>query len=861
MTIEKVKATGLWKMSLGPQENDPHADSRSRLASELLKIRANVEPIVARIASVLPGLTVHDVTHLDALWETADLIAGKNYPLNALEGFVFGVSILLHDSAMCWEAYENGQQGVRNTTQWKDAYSAECDRLPNGNDNDRQHAADFSAIRALHAQQAEKLPSIAWTNPDTSDQLFLIDDTDLRTDLGLFAGKIAASHHWSIDDLPGLGHQFNAPSIFPSEWTIDPVKIACLLRCADAAHINQARAPLFLYSLLRRHGISGAHWQAQRRLMGPSLDRGDAAGHSIIYTASPPFKEIDAASWWIAQEAVVMVDREIKQTNELLRSRNLPDAPAFQVRNVTGAQSIQDLTKLLPTEGWEPCSAQPHISNVESLIQELGGRKLYGEGIDGFEVVIRELIQNARDAIAARRLVDTSFEGSIVVRFEPRADELWLVVDDEGTGMSRRVLTGPLLDFGQSFWKSSLVHSEFPGLRSSKFRPVGKFGIGFYSVFMIADRVEVTSRKWDAGLDEQNTLVFDNGATMRPILRPGRCSGIPSQTSTRVALRLKRGWQGEGGTLPVKPPYMGADQIEVSVTDYISALVIGLDVKVTVHTPWVGTREVHLGRPGVSPNAKEVLERVSFAKSRESHELTVAIESAHSRLRPIGTTEHTYGLAAVSSILSQDQMLLGLSTIGGLAASLQTRYGNVFVGYIDQKANSAKRDIGGFDSPDDLMKAWLDEQVSLLSTADLTDLERVAAGLNVQALQGDPTDFALLIVTVENADSFFTYPELAFLAESIPVAFLKSEQIDAVECYGQFTPVAGFATFRAFSPGRALGLRLEDGMPSDPSSVAFWLDKAIKATGRRATWKTQPTELLSSFGTPLQIVSVSSDPT
>ena len=71
---------------------------------------------------MLPGLTLHDVTHLDALWETADLIAGDKYPLNPLEAFVFGSAVLLHDSAMCWEAYANGQQGVRNTTEWKDAF-------------------------------------------------------------------------------------------------------------------------------------------------------------------------------------------------------------------------------------------------------------------------------------------------------------------------------------------------------------------------------------------------------------------------------------------------------------------------------------------------------------------------------------------------------------------------------------------------------------------------------------------------------------------------------------------------------------------------------------------------------------------
>lgn len=42
-------------------------------------------------------------------------------------------------------------------------------------------------------------------------------------------------------------------------------------------------------------------------------------------------------------------------------------------------------------------------------------------------------------------------------------------VEDNGVGMSPKVLTGPFLDFGQSFWGTSLMHEELPGLESKGF--------------------------------------------------------------------------------------------------------------------------------------------------------------------------------------------------------------------------------------------------------------------------------------------------------------------------------------------------------------------------------------------------------
>jgi hypothetical protein len=71
-------------------------------------MRDRAAQLVAEIPQNLRDYTVHDITHLDALWETASLVAGSDYSLNPLEGFVLGGAILLHDAGMALVAYPLG---------------------------------------------------------------------------------------------------------------------------------------------------------------------------------------------------------------------------------------------------------------------------------------------------------------------------------------------------------------------------------------------------------------------------------------------------------------------------------------------------------------------------------------------------------------------------------------------------------------------------------------------------------------------------------------------------------------------------------------------------------------------------------
>lgn len=860
MTTSNIEQTTLWNSAFADRAADPFAQQRSRLRHALLVFRDNIQPLVRRISEVLPGLTIHDETHLDGLWCTADLIAGPGYPLNPLEAFIFGGSILLHDSAMCWEAYEGGQSGIRETLEWKDAYAEECDRNSHKDDSEKKSIADFAALRALHAHQAEKIPDIKWKHPDTNQDIYLIEDTQLRTEFGRLIGQIAASHHWDIDALAsGLGDQFNAPHNLPSEWTIDPIKIACLLRCADAAHVNDARAPLFLYALIKRQGVSMQHWRSQNRMMGPTLDASDPSKQTIIYTSSRKFKEDEAAAWWIAHDAVSMINYELRTVNTLLKNREIPSTPEFRVKRVKGADSLEELTRSVQVEGWKPCKAEPHVSNVESLVLELGGEKLYGSGADAFTIVLRELIQNSRDAIVARRYIDQKFEGEISIRIE-QADSDWLVIEDDGVGMSQRVLTGPLLDFGNSFWRSNLVKSEFPGLRSSRFRPIGRFGIGFYSIFMLADQAEVSSKGWDKGIVDCNTLFFDGGASLRPILRQGRPNNFSPRISTRIRLKLKKGHLSDDRHITIKPAYWGAQNFQIPLTAFISSLAVGLDVKISLDQNNGNRVEVHAGTPFQDPNPLQILRTISFVNYTNNEDTAPEISRQHHRLRPIKADERLYGVAAISTTNITSQMLMSVRTIGGLAASLNGGSSGSYIGYIDHKPDSARRGPVSFEAPADLISNWATEQLQILNNESLSESEKCIAGLHACDFDADPIDFGLMLASMPGIGlKFLSYHEIASLSQNTQIGIFKSSFMNYVETHHSVRETPECILLIPLTNSSALNLEFKEGHPTNPNSIIGCIHRAIERARRTPNWSLLKTTHVSSLTGRMELLCVTSN--
>ena len=115
------------------------------------------------------------------------------------------------------------------------------------------------------------------------------------------------------------------------------------------------------------------------------------------------------------------------------------------------------------------------------------------------EIFLRELISNSSDALDKLRHLTLTDDNYKSVPFDPRIDlELdeqneTLTIADTGIGMSEEDLVSNLGTIARSGTKNFL--SQLSGDAKKDSNLIGQFGVGFYSAFMVADKIEVVSRK------------------------------------------------------------------------------------------------------------------------------------------------------------------------------------------------------------------------------------------------------------------------------------------------------------------------------------------------------------------------------
>jgi molecular chaperone HtpG len=180
-----------------------------------------------------------------------------------------------------------------------------------------------------------------------------------------------------------------------------------------------------------------------------------------------------------------------------------------------------------------PTEAQPFQADVAKLLH-LMVHSVYSDK----SVFLRELIANAADACERLRyeaIAEPALFGDDVkprITLSIDAEQKRLAVEDNGIGMSRDELAEALGTIARSGTKAFLdgIEAKQPDDETAL---IGRFGVGFYSAFMVAERVEVVSRR--AGTEAAWLWSSDGKGTFA--ISPAALADAPAR-GTRVVLHL-----------------------------------------------------------------------------------------------------------------------------------------------------------------------------------------------------------------------------------------------------------------------------------------------------------------------------------
>jgi molecular chaperone HtpG len=189
------------------------------------------------------------------------------------------------------------------------------------------------------------------------------------------------------------------------------------------------------------------------------------------------------------------------------------------------------------------------------------------------EVFIRELISNASDAIEKRsflgledaKMLEGFEKGAIYVHVDDKAGTLSF--SDNGIGMDADDLDLHLGTIAKSGTKAFINSLKQANSEQDKVSMIGQFGVGFYSAFVVADKVSVLTRK--AGLSKSDAFLWESDGISNYEVNPSE----RDEVGTTVTLHLKEDHQ----------EFLQDWQLRQNITKYSDHIRCGVFMEKIVH--------------------------------------------------------------------------------------------------------------------------------------------------------------------------------------------------------------------------------------------------------------------------------------
>ncbi len=222
------------------------------------------------------------------------------------------------------------------------------------------------------------------------------------------------------------------------------------------------------------------------------------------------------------------------------------------------------------------------------------------------EIFLRELVSNASDAIdklyyqaLSENLQDINRD-DLKIEISLDKENRTITIQDNGVGMDKAEMEenlGTIAKSGSLAFKQKLAQEE--GKQDEDVDIIGQFGVGFYSAFMVASRVDVTSKKYGAELAYRWSSDASDGYTIDEVAKDSH--------GTEIVLYLKDNSEDED-----YDKYLSQYEIEGLIKKYSDYIRYPIEMEVEVQ------KEVEGEASNDDENKKPVYETVQETKTLNS---------------------------------------------------------------------------------------------------------------------------------------------------------------------------------------------------------------------------------------------------
>lgn len=466
---------------------------------KLLHVRDQVEEILGHIgkAGIFEEYTVHNISHIDEMlgiieWLIPDETKKE---MTSAEWLMLTLAVYFHDLGMVVtkDEYEKRESSsFKNYKKEVLSGMGKSEYLEFVEKQDDQFLYQ-EFVRENHAKRIRQwIEGSLETDLGEASTIKTIIEDILRSLDKMFKvdlAMICESHHRDdVDDFT----KYRVDSVYGNDKNerVNLNYISIILRSADLLHITKDRTPSITRKMINvSNPMSVVEWEKQMavRAVQPKSKRDGEENvneklekDTIEITAY--FEGAETAEAYFGLSSYLQYTRkELQKCNEIVekaRKKEGASAYKFPWREIDESR--------ITVIGFEPKKLQFTIAQ-ENILQLLVGHTLYNDS----SVVVRELVQNAIDAVKLQKQYETKrgskiTQGKIQVDWNEERRELsfW----DNGTGMTISDVENYLLKVGASKYRDDAIKKEFPNFSS-----ISHFGIGILTCFMIANDIDIVT--------------------------------------------------------------------------------------------------------------------------------------------------------------------------------------------------------------------------------------------------------------------------------------------------------------------------------------------------------------------------------